>query len=38
MKSINPQGKDPKEKIVIVIALITILGTLYLKIFTPYFD
>ncbi len=38
MKSINSQGKDPKEKIVIVIALIAILGTLYLKIFTPYFD
>lgn len=38
MKSINPQGKDLKEKVVIVIALIAILGTLYLKLFTNHFD
>lgn len=38
MKSINPQGKDPGERVFIIFVIIVIIIVLYLKICTPYFD
>lgn len=38
MKSIKPQGKDPKEKVVIAIAIFLLIVTIYLKVFTNHFN
>lgn len=38
MKSINSQGKDPKERIVIVLAILLFIVGAYLKLFTNHFD